>query len=212
MLFHDVGTLSDSELLRQEFIKAIPGALITAIGALLALWVGKRVSHFWAVRQKQRELELTVLNEFYGLYGEFISLRRLWNRHKEQTSKGSSTPGNQTFLEKAADIEARMEGLLVKLAAERKLSSIPPNENDIDNLGLLRQAFQSLREKIRDDEVMEWGRSDHPQYVAFKSLSSKLATILLSDRNDERPSADDAVNQIKGITDNRHEKRWDNIK
>jgi hypothetical protein len=152
------------------------------------------------------------LNEFYGLYGEFISLRRLWNRHKKQASQGSPQSSNQTFLEKAADIEARMEGLLVKLAAERKLSCGPEAENDIDNLGLLRQAFQSLRERIRDDEAMEWGRSDHPQYVAFKSLSSKLATMLLSNTDDERPSAADAVSQIMGITDNRHEARWDNIK
>lgn len=199
------------ELLGHETIKAIPTAVIAGIGALLAVWVGKRVSHLWAVRQKQREIELTALNEVYRLYGEFISLRRLWNQYKKPGYPHLRPPADSSwqFLERAADLEARMEAVLIKVAAERTLCNC--KGADIDRLGLLRQAFQSLRQRIRDNEPVSWGYSDHEEYVELKSQASRLAAMLLSDAPSARPSAKIALKQIMDITDNRHEKRWQEV-
>lgn len=195
------------ELLKSETIKAIPSAVIAAIGALLAVGVGRYVSHYWAIRQKRRELELTTLNDLYRLYGDFVATWKLWNHHcRKPEHLAVDNENSWKLLERASSVESGMEAILVKIASERILTN-----EQIAYMGLIRQAFQSLREGIREGRQLDWSYSGHEEYVAFKSLSSQLAGMLLSDEQYERPDAEKAESQILTITDNINEQRWAEI-
>ena len=198
---------SGMELLQQEIIKAIPGATLTAFGALLALVVGKRVAAYWAFREKRRELELATLNSFYGLYGEFFCLWKVWNQHFANKPESDDVGTTKwSILERASRAESQLESILVKVASERSLS-----EQDIEKLGLFRQAFQTIRSNIRDSKPIEWSTSDHPKYQSFKRLACFVSRMLLSNVSYSEPSAEVAADQLSRITCNEHEARWDAI-
>jgi hypothetical protein len=63
-----------SEWLHRELIKALL-SLAAGIVALLLTWlVGQRLTYWWNVRQKRRELQLSALQQFYTAYGEFFAV------------------------------------------------------------------------------------------------------------------------------------------
>lgn len=195
-------------LREEECVKAVASAKIDALLALgtaiLAIVVGGTVTYFWTSRQKSREFELSSLNNLYRAFGEFLAVRRIWNQYKD----GSYTTQEKqdTLFTRSAEIEATIEALVIQIASERTL-----NTAQTDDLGGLRQAFQSLREHIREDRKLSWGSSDHEQSVAFKDKSARVCQMLLPTRlftHFRMPSANIAATQIKNIMDNKHEGDW----
>ena len=187
-----------------EFIKTVPNAVLALLGAILALLVGGSITMYWAVRQKQREIELSALNDFYRLYGEFFAIWKLWNVHFEsKSSLQSSKEQTWRLFERAASLEAGAEALWVKIACEK-----PLKKPDLDNLGLLRQAFRVLRVHIDEDYKLDWWHSDHRQYVVFKETAAHVSRMLLSNRPFLKPKPEVATKQLLEITHNRHETRW----
>jgi hypothetical protein len=190
-----------------ELIKAIPTAIIAAVGALLAIVVGKQISEYWEIRKKRRELELATLNDFYRQYGEFFAVWKLWNQHVTAPRPVKNDVAWK-LLERASAIEAGIEATLVKITTERRIT-----RESIDNMGLLRQAFRRLRISMKNDEELDWRYSEHEEYVAFKRLACTLTTLLLTSSDDQRPTVEEATNALRQITANiPHETRWQEIR
>jgi len=187
-----------------EWIKTFIPLLSTLVSLLLAWFVGNRISVTWAIRQKQREFQLTTRADFYRSYGEFFSIWKLWNFYKRNATK-VPFPENVHWevLQRACAAEAAVEGLLVRVASERALSA-----EDLANLARFRHAYQTLRVTIRRDEELAWTRDDHPEYRSFKTHAATVALLLdtapfLADKD----PADAASNLIE-ITANHWADEW----
>lgn len=189
--------------LEQEVVKAALSAGVAAVTLGLGWFIGQRLSAMWALRQKLRELDLSSAAEFARLYGEFVAIWKLWNYLREGSARGGTEDVRWSLMQRAADMEAGFEALLVRVCSERTL-----NVGTCDKLGLLRQAFQHLRECLRKNESVAWSRSEHPQYLAFKQLACLFENLLASDRKWTVPTAESAARALKEITSNRHEDKW----
>src|SRR6202012_1768795 len=108
-----------SEWFEHNLIRSL-FSMVVGIFGLLATWlVGHKFTYRLNLRQKRREAQLSVLQEFYEAYGEFYVIWKLWNRLE---SDGEKTDDRRWELHKrAAGAEAIVEGLLVRLACELPL-------------------------------------------------------------------------------------------
>ena len=66
--------------INHELIKGLISGASGLVLLVLTWLIGQRLSYEWGVRQKRRELQLASLQEFYGAYGEFFAVWKLWNR------------------------------------------------------------------------------------------------------------------------------------
>lgn len=197
----------DWHFVSHEATKAGFAALVSALTLALGWVVGQQLTAKWALRQKRRELELSSANELHNLYGEFFAVWKLWNCYKYDPRVAAATKDIRwLLLQRAALVEAGVEALLVKVASERTLA-----DEQRHNLGLLRQAFQQLRESIRDDKPLDWGNSDHRGYAEFKRLSCLFSIMLASDHSYKNPKAENAIGALKKITSNSFEQEWKGI-
>jgi hypothetical protein len=188
---------------KQEIIKSLLSLVVSVVTLGLTWFVGQRLSTYWAIKQKRRELELAAVSEFYKLYGEFFAVWKLWN---EICIEGSSTKQIKSFeedsarwelLQRASSAEGVLESLFVKLASEKKLAT-----NDIEILGRFRQAYKNLRKSISVNRKLDWMRSEHPGYLSFKRLAYLVANIILSDTEVK------FANTLEDITSNIWEQNW----
>lgn len=184
-----------------KFVATIVMPLMVLIGGWL---FGLRISTKWAIRQKQKELNLSARNDFYRLYGEFFSVWKLWHYYKRNPEKiGSEQSGKARWelLSRACAAEAGIEALLLRLVGERMLSI-----EEVELLGKFRQAYHTLRERIREDQLIPWDSSDRPGYIAFKRYSCRVAELI-----DREPSAQPAIiaqERFIELTDNKWENNW----
>ena len=163
--------------------------------------MGTRLTYSWNVRQKRREIQLSSSQQFYSAYGEFFAVWKLWNC----LDRSSPTFDDRRWElhQRAATAEATIEGTLVKLSSELNL-----NEEQIVTLGRFRQAFQQLRQSIREDRQLPWPSSEHAAYRSFKILAVETAILLSRDWPDKRISTKRASEQLMHITSNEWEGRW----
>ena len=137
--------------LGEELIKlAATFVGITLLGGALAA--------FWTSRQKRRETEGMELKYFYDHYGQLLAACRLWNSTKSGKLSPPSGLTRYELLKQASEAESALEGMLFKLASDRLLA---PDEQS--RLGRFRQAYQAVREAIRDDHLVQWESSEDPQ-------------------------------------------------
>jgi hypothetical protein len=180
--------------------------LATAAVTLAGGWfVTTRVADHWDQIKKRRELDLAAAADFQRLYGEFLSVWKAWDsisRHKLEIKDPAETAWD--CLNRAADVEGRVEALLARISAEHELS-----EDDIDALGGVRQGFQSLRGAIKRNEPLEWQSSDSKDYLAFKGLAAYTSRLLGASSGSKRaPDSATAAANFRDITSNRHELMW----
>lgn len=181
--------------------------LVAPTAALIFAWIfGNKFSAEWGLWQKRREQAQTAANEFYKLYGEFFATWKLWNYHLKEL-KNTEIWNNIRWdlLKKATVAEAGIEALLVKIASERELS-----EKEIETMGCFRQGFQQLRQSIRDNEPLDWPRSNCKEYLAFKRLASSVSRLASTVDSTDRPSALTAQNALEKVTSNHWETSWTN--
>jgi len=191
--------------LQHEEIKA----LLTFLGSFLALvnvlvlgWcIGNRINYRWNLRQKRREYQLSALQQFYGAYGEFFAVLKLW-RWVVRTQLASDEQ-RWKLHERAAAAEGIIEGTLVKLSSEVIL-----NDKEMNNLGCFRQGFQQLREAIRDNTQLEWDSSERREYKCFKHLAVQVSALLAGEWKEVDMPIGKAESQISEITSNRYEENW----
>jgi hypothetical protein len=184
-----------------EAINTLFGLVGTVIVLFAGWFVGQRLTYLWNVRQKRREFQLAASQQFYSAYGEFFATWKLWNRLERNLPEFEAR--RWELLKRAAAAEATVEAILVKLSSEHTLS---PRE--IETLGLFRQAFQHLREAIREGSVLSWTTSEHPEYSAFKGLATRVSALLTEEWHGLPPTADEAESQLRSITANHWEKDW----
>jgi hypothetical protein len=184
-----------------EAINTMFGLVGTVIVLFAGWFVGQRLTYLWNVRQKRREFQLAASQQFYSAYGEFFATWKLWNRLERNLPEFEAR--RWELLKRAAAAEATVEAILVKLSSEHTLS---PRE--IETLGLFRQAFQHLREAIREGSVLSWTTSEHPEYSAFKGLATRVSALLTEEWHGLPPTADEAESQLRSITANHWEKDW----
>lgn len=182
-----------------EVLKALLSILVTVITLGLGWLVGQRLTVFWAIRQKRRELELAAVSGFYSLYGEFFAIWKTWAYCRSgHVTLESSEAIRWSLLERACVAEGKLEAIIVKLASEKPLS-----ETDIEILGKFRQGYQQLRESIRDNKDVGWYSHDQPEYLSFKKLAYLTACIILADK--AKKHNEDALVEI---TTNTWERTW----
>lgn len=186
----------ESELLKSVLTL---GVSVTTLG--LGWFVGQRLTYRWNIRQKRKEAQLSISQQFYQAYGEFFAVWKLWNR---LDPNGAFFSDRQWELQKrAVAAEATIEGILVKLSSEVQLQP-----HHIKTLGCYRQAFQQLRQSIRLGHVLPWTYSEDPPYVAFKKLASEVGALLSSEWPEQPPAPGSAAMQLEEITCNKWEPLW----
>jgi len=184
-------------------VETLPGLLIALVTFALTWGVGQRLATYWAIQQKRKELELAAANNFYRQYGEFFAIWKLWNYAREEKQQ---TDRRAELLNRAATMEAGLEAGFVRVTSERKLTT-----NECRDLGALRQRFQFLRESIRDDKKIPWHGSNNSEYLDFKRLATRFGNLLASDSSSSVPTAQEAADAFKSITDNGHESDFKNV-
>jgi hypothetical protein len=184
-----------------EAINTLYALASTIIALLIGWFVGQRLTYVWNVRQKRREIQLAASQQFYVAYGEFFATWKLWNRLERDIEDFEAR--RWELHKRAAAAEAIVEGILVKLSSELTLSEL-----EIATLGFFRQAFQHLREAIRQDCVLSWTTSEDPEYKAFKGLATRVSGLLAREWSMKPPTPDEAESQLLKITASDWEKRW----
>jgi hypothetical protein len=186
------------EIRKVQWMKTLM-PLITAVTTILLAWfVGNRLSARWAIRQKRKELDLAAANRLYELYGEFFAISKLWNDYKRQDRTiDLSKESRERVIERAYGAEGGIEALFVKLASEKRI-----HQRDTEALFKFRQAFQQLRESIREGRDLPWHRDRHPEYLTFKRLSCFVAQKFTADEDTE-VDAEEAYDAFYENTRNR---------
>jgi hypothetical protein len=187
-----------------ELYKSALSISASIIALLLAWFVGNRIGNAWTLRQKRKEIYLAARTEFFRLYGEFFSIWKAWNYLLKHSSEPPGLPEGARWetLKRACSAEAGVEAILVRLSTEQSL--LPA---DIASLGKFRQAYHRLRENIRADQPIPWNTSDHPEYLAFKTLACDVVALL--DRfSDTTPTTASAKEHLVAITSNTWENEW----
>jgi hypothetical protein len=164
--------------------------------------IGGALTAFWSSRQKRREIEAMELKYFYDHYGKLLAACRLWNAVKD---KKVSLPGDTTrydLLKQATESEGALEGMLLKLASERLLTS-----EEQSGLGQFRQGYQTPRQSIRDDREVPWRSSQAGLYLEFKEGAALFASLLRSRVWTRSPCQEAARKAVWEITHNKHEHR-----
>ncbi|MFK0215481.1 hypothetical protein [Streptomyces sp. NPDC090298] len=189
-----------------SLIESIGAPLLTVVATLGGGWlVTTRVTDRWDQVKKQREMGLSAAQDFQRLYGEFVAIWKTWNAlTSHHTPVTTPEHSGWSCLERATAAEGAIEALMAKLAAERLL-----NDDEIDVLGGVRQAFKVVRRTIERGEPLGWGASGVAPYMALKSLSAAMSVLLSSpSQGRSRPTAARAARAFAEITDNRHEMSW----
>jgi hypothetical protein len=187
-------------VLHQELLKSGLSLGVSVTTVALGWFVGQRLTVRYNLRQKQREYDLATAQEFHRLYGEFFKIWKLWNYSLKDASL---TLTRSDLLARACAAEGAMESIFVRLAATRDLKP-----QDRASLGRFRQAFQSIREAIRDNEGIQWSYASHPKYLAFKRLATEVALLIVSENSPDPQTAKTRAEALVSVTSNAWEENW----
>jgi hypothetical protein len=181
---------------QELFLEVVKFAL--GLGTLSLGWFyGQQIVAYWDIRKKRQELDIAAARDFHNLYGEFREVSRIWRAIKYDDSTGTKIEFEpQVRLElmrRAASAEGKIESLIVKLASERELTG-----QEIKTLGLFRQAYQRLREAIRNGDRFEWTRGS-PEYHLYNTLTSTVAFLIDQEKIRRQTSSVKAAKQLAQI-------------
>ncbi len=190
---------------QMEILKFVLTLVSSGVILLLTYGVGQNLSAKWSLRQKRRELQLSAANTFDRLYGEFFKIWKLWKNYKKEKIETQNV-SQWELLAMICEAEAGMEGILVKIASEFRLT-----DQDIITLGRFRQAYQTLREYIREDKPFTWDHPYHPQYMHFKTMGAYIAAMLSGFENQslKGPTREEAMYNLQRITSTKFKTWWE---
>jgi hypothetical protein len=160
----------------------------------LTWFVGHGLGARWSVWQKRREIELQTATGFYELYGEFVTVWRLWKTNHTEPASDARETRRRALLERATAAEGKLEAVLVRLASERRLDA-----GEVRDLGLYRQAFRRLRERIAADRALGWNWAS-PEYALLKRLACRIAARVPAAGSPRPPEPADAGRTLLEIT------------
>jgi hypothetical protein len=177
--------------------------------ALFAVLLGYPLARYWQERQKRRELALATTDKFYRVYGDFFKVWKLWNYTFIPHPSGDEVTAEEReetrvlLSDRITSAESELEGIIVKVACERTLA---PHE--VEALGKFREAYQQLRNAIRDRKRLNWASREDPKYVAYKRSSAAVAYLISTLELVATPSPYRIIKQIEAITAKRWEREW----
>jgi hypothetical protein len=191
-----------------ELVKALLNLAIALVSLAFTWLIGHRLTAYWAVRQRRKELALMAVERFHSHYGEFCAIWKLWDQVLSEFASKSDKleESRRALLDRATNMEAGVEATLLKVASEQLLSVREQAE-----FGNLRQAFQVARERIRDSQPIAYWSSEDPHYTEFKRLACAFGTIVGSSRYRREPSSEEAAKAFSEITSNKYEGAWRGI-
>jgi hypothetical protein len=191
-----------------EIFKAVTSLVVAALTLGATWWIGNRISATWNLRQKRNELNLAALGEFHSLYGEFKEVVRVWRLAKRKLDSPVTVPEGERWrlLVRACAIESKCEALVLRLTAERILST-----KEQESIGLFRQAIQTLRESIREDADCPIG-SRREEYKLLNQLAPEIAQIASAEVPAEVVNSDVAKAQLLAVVNVNSEKWKERVK
>jgi hypothetical protein len=155
------------------FDKVVPNLLVKLVGGAAAVLVGRRVAHYWSMRQFLAQQDRIAAQQLSARYGDFFAIWKLWNiLLRAPTSEGFDIRSRE-LLDRACKAEADVEASLLWLASTRDLP-----QPTVKLLGEFRQCFQQLREAIREQRSLPWHSSEHPEYRSLKDHAAKILTMV----------------------------------
>jgi len=162
---------------------------------MITWFIGQRIIAYWDIRKKRQEFDIATAVQFQQLYGEFKEIGKLWRIIKKNKDPNLALPEHTRWelLERATAAESKVEAILVKLATERHLCA-----SDLKQLGLFRQAYQQLREAIRDDKRLNFGFHS-PEYKLYNELASNVALLISSGEHTKNLSSKAAQKNLQEI-------------
>lgn len=169
-----------------------------ALVVLVVTWFfGQRILAYWELKKKRKELDIATATQFQHLYGEYKQLWRLWKVFSNRSEYDLLVPDHTRWelLQRATAAESSVEAVIVKLTTERAI-----NKTDIETLGLFRQAYQQLRQGIRDNKTLRLSH-ESPEYILFNELSDKVACLIMSGKQIDHPVAKVVIQNHKQIVD-----------
>ena len=178
-----------------ELFKSILSLIVAALTLSATWFIGQRLTTYWNLRQKRNELNLTSLQAFHALYGEFKEVVKIWRLAKRPLKTPVVVPPEERWklLTRACALESKSEALVLRLTTERFLSS-----EETTAIGLFRQAIQTLRESIRDNTDCPLG-SRRAEYRLLNQLAPQVAAIVSADSPKQSLSAQRAQSQLADV-------------
>lgn len=172
---------------------------------LVFTWLlGQKILIFWDRKKKQKEVDSDLANEFQALYAEFKTITRLWKiqRRFMNADLPDLKEKQWQLLCRATNAEGKVEAILMKLSMERELEN-----KDCETLGYFRQAYQQLRESIRESKHFE-NSFNAPSYKLFHQLSSEVSVLIAFRKNHRQIDLAAAERSLKNIM-NIRSKDWE---
>lgn len=141
---------------------------------------GPRAAYRWDDLKRRRESDLSDRVRFYRIYGEFFAVWKAWDTHLTRPGIHAPSDAQWELLNRAAHVEGEFEALLVKVVSERQLG-----DQEVRLLACYRQAYQRLRERIREGCRLEWWATNKPgrgtgyrEYQTLKAPSAWFGDLL----------------------------------
>jgi hypothetical protein len=190
----------------QNLLPNLVPAIVTGALSLLAAIIGAGVAANTILRRRG-EMLLAAQERLYELYGEVITIWRLWNSVAEGVTPLMNDDNKEQvrrqLYDRAVVANGRVEAILLKLTSEQEM-----DERTLDMVGKFRQAFAATRKHIRRNQPLPWYSSESPDYVAFKRLGAFISHLVVTERPGRRISAERAIWQFRVVTSNYFEVRW----
>jgi hypothetical protein len=124
------------------------------------------------------------------LYGEFKELVKIWRLVKMAPS-ATQEEERWSLLKRASALESKSEALVLRLTSERRLT-----KEQLEKLGLFRQAMQTIRESIRDNKDCPLG-SRNIEYRLLNRLAPEVLSMVAA--KPEEILAEEAKTQLSNV-------------
>ncbi len=174
----------------------LAGVGVAVVVAFLAWLVTDRYAAARQAQAARQARNLAAAEELYTVYGQFFAAWKAWEHFKrmdgDDADGSSHVEGRRALLTLASEAEGAYESLIIRISLERSLT-----DNDRRAMWALRFALKQLRYAIRNDQLLDWWRSDGPpasaraagfrDYQAFKSLVLRVASILVDRKRSATP-------------------------
>ena len=187
-----------------EFLNAGLDLLVAVIIIVATALVGRFLTAKWNFHQKRKEQNLESVRALHDLYGEFKEVLKIWRVIKDKEKPIHITPETRLdLLTRACAVEGKTEALVLRLASERKMDEGQPIQ-----IGMFRQAIQSLRQSIRDDKTSPFGDRDKVEYSMMNELAAQVSAIVTADLPPKEIDSATTMRQLAEIVSVRSE-NWD---
>jgi hypothetical protein len=142
----------------------LSGIVVALVVAALGVVVAMVFTQRWQDAQARRDRDLAGAVDFYRAYAEFFATWKVWNtyqpdRHPDLELNQLGDGQHFDLLRAASRAEARIEFMLLRIAAERSLSN-----EAAAALWCLRTAAKQLRYAMREKRSLSWWRTQSPTY------------------------------------------------